>query len=234
MAEKPSKRCPKCQRVSDDPSRDFCKSSKRKDGLAVHCRACDAEKSKTRRKKPIKYADEYKKECTKCGIVKLRGEFPKCSRLKDGLAIYCRACQSVAVKSSREKYGKEWNAKQSAKINNTPVLRINYRILGLVRKALDRKVGCRKPSSVTSEFWRAVGYTRQQLCDHLESLFLDGMGWHNLKDWHIDHKKPVKLCNFESFNDPQFLECWSLENLRPLWARDNLRKGCQYPCEQVL
>jgi hypothetical protein len=35
-----------------------------------------------------------------------------------------------------------------------------------------------------------VGYTVEDLMAHLESLFVGGMNWENMGDWHIDHKVP--------------------------------------------
>jgi len=63
-----------------------------------------------------------------------------------------------------------------------------------------------------------LGYSRDQFKHHIESLFLPGMSWDNYGEWHIDHKRPRA-----SFRLPdEMLECWSLSNLRPLWAADNL------------
>lgn len=71
-----------------------------------------------------------------------------------------------------------------------------------------------------------LDFTIIELKNHLEKLFSDGMSWDNYGDWHIDHKKPCALFNQE---DPlQFSECWSLDNLQPLWAHDNLKKGKKY------
>ena len=69
-----------------------------------------------------------------------------------------------------------------------------------------------------------VGYTVLQLKEHLEKLFLPGMGWHNMAEWHIDHVKPKSKFNYTSTEDQEFLDCWALKNLQPLWARDNLIK----------
>jgi hypothetical protein len=51
------------------------------------------------------------------------------------------------------------------------------------------------------------------------------MTWMNYGEWHIDHILPIDSFNFQSYEDYQFKECWSLENLQPLWAIDNIRKG---------
>jgi len=71
-------------------------------------------------------------------------------------------------------------------------------------------------------YWeRQLGYTREQLRQHLESQFQEGMDWDNFgTGWHIDHIKPVS-----SFKLEEFKECWSLDNLQPLWAKDNMSKG---------
>lgn len=76
-------------------------------------------------------------------------------------------------------------------------------------------------------FW-LVDYTKEQLIKHIESLFKEGMSWGNYGDWHIDHKKPIAAFNFTSYKSKEFKECWSLENLQPLWANENIRKGKKY------
>jgi hypothetical protein len=69
-----------------------------------------------------------------------------------------------------------------------------------------------------------LGYTADQLRAHLMSQFQPGMTWDNYglygEKWHVDHKRPVS-----SFRLPdELVECFSLPNPQPLWARDNLAK----------
>ena len=59
---------------------------------------------------------------------------------------------------------------------------------------------------------------------YLERQFKDGMNWNNYGKWHVDHKIPVSFFEFSSYNDWEFKYCWSLNNLQPLWAEENLRK----------
>ena len=74
--------------------------------------------------------------------------------------------------------------------------------------------------------WRMlVGYTLAKIKNHLESLFSEGMTWENYGKWHIDHIIPISFFQFNSFDDVEFRMCWRLENLQPLWATDNIRKG---------
>lgn len=69
-----------------------------------------------------------------------------------------------------------------------------------------------------------VGYTVNELKQHLEKHFQEGMSWDNYGKWHIDHIIPVSFFQFKSSNDVEFKMCWRLENLQPLWAGDNLSK----------
>jgi len=91
-----------------------------------------------------------------------------------------------------------------------------------------KKQGLKKNSST----WKALPYTPQQLRDHLENLFEPWMTWENhgiydpnRKTWHIDHITPQSLLPYDSLDHPNFLKCWSLENLKPLEAYANMLKG---------
>jgi len=70
-----------------------------------------------------------------------------------------------------------------------------------------------------------VGYTAQQLKDHIEKQFSSGMSWDNYGDWHLDHIIPKSFFRYKSTDDVEFRYCWSLNNLQPLWAKDNMKKG---------
>lgn len=76
----------------------------------------------------------------------------------------------------------------------------------------------------------AFGYTIAQLKSHLEIGFHDGMDWDAFMrgEIHIDHIKPQAA--FDMSDDEQYKACWALENLRPLWAEDNLAKSDRMPC----
>lgn len=76
-----------------------------------------------------------------------------------------------------------------------------------------------------SKFKEHVGCSYEQLVEHLESQFVEGMTWENygLRGWHIDHIKPV--CSFDHTDTDEVRECWHYSNLQPLWAIDNWKKG---------
>ncbi len=50
------------------------------------------------------------------------------------------------------------------------------------------------------------------------------MTWENHGEWHVDHKVPVS--SFSPDADMKVVN--ALSNLQPLWAEDNISKGCKY------
>lgn len=71
-----------------------------------------------------------------------------------------------------------------------------------------------------------LGYTQGQFKRHIESLWLDGMSWDNRSEWHVDHIKPLSLFIKEGVTDLKIIN--ALDNLQPLWAKDNIAKGAKY------
>jgi hypothetical protein len=71
-----------------------------------------------------------------------------------------------------------------------------------------------------------IGYTLNDLVKHLENKFQDGMSWDNYgkNGWTIDHIIPVSVFNFRTPNDIDFKRCWSLDNLQPMWQKENFSK----------
>lgn len=69
-----------------------------------------------------------------------------------------------------------------------------------------------------------VGYTVEELREHLERQFLKGMTWKNRSEWHIDHIIPLASFKITGADCPEFRAAWSLGNLRPLWATENIKK----------
>jgi hypothetical protein len=45
------------------------------------------------------------------------------------------------------------------------------------------------------------------------------------KTWHIDHIIPNSKFAYRSLDDPLFIECWSLKNLRPMEKIANVKKS---------
>ena len=111
-----------------------------------------------------------------------------------------------------DQYNKKWFSLSQNRLNATI-----GRAIGTVIK--DKEQG---------KHWELLlGYTVGDLMKHLESKFQKDMSWDNYgrNGWHIDHIIPKSLWKFSNFNDREFKQCWSLANLQPLWAHDNLSKG---------
>lgn len=85
-----------------------------------------------------------------------------------------------------------------------------------------------KNNSKNNMYENLLGYTTNDLKKHLESKFKNGMNWieFNKGNIHIDHIKPQSMFNLQNINEIK--ECWSLKNLQPLWAEDNLIKSNNY------
>lgn len=73
-----------------------------------------------------------------------------------------------------------------------------------------------------SEVDESLGCSRDELCSHIESRFTEGMTWENMKEWHIDHVKP--LSSFNVLDPSERKKANHFSNLQPLWAIDNLKK----------
>ena len=69
-----------------------------------------------------------------------------------------------------------------------------------------------------------LGYDTEKLKKRLECQFKEGMSWENYGKWHIDHKKPISKFN----KNAKISTINGLCNLQPLWAYDNLTKGCKF------
>jgi hypothetical protein len=66
-----------------------------------------------------------------------------------------------------------------------------------------------------------VGCSPQELKEHLEKQFKEGMNWENRNLWHIDHIIPLASANTEE----ELYKLCHFTNLQPLWAEENIKKS---------
>ena len=104
--------------------------------------------------------------------------------------------------------------------SNDPI----YKLIGNFRTAIYTVL---KENNVTKygHYFEILGYQPEQLINHLESQFNDGMTWDNYGEWHVDHKLPITYFKFNEVTDNEFKKCWSLENLQPMWGNENISKS---------
>ena len=99
-----------------------------------------------------------------------------------------------------------------------------YRIKNLLRSRLGHAI---RGNSKKGSAIQALGCSIEEFRQYIESQFKKGMTWDNwsLKGWHIDHIIPLKMFNLE---DPiEFKKACHYTNLQPMWAKNNLSKGCK-------
>jgi hypothetical protein len=74
-------------------------------------------------------------------------------------------------------------------------------------------------------YFDILQYTPEELIIHLENQFKDDMTWENYGIWHVDHKLPISSFNIKEIGDEEFMRCWCLDNLQPMWGEENIRKS---------
>lgn len=170
------------------------------DGL---CRDCKATKDKARRAM-VEQRDRERREKRDQD----QPPCPKCGRRS--VRRLCRFCDA-----------REYNKITHARCMHNPKKHLNLVIRTSLRQCLRGEKKRRRSFDL-------VGYSVDQLKNHLENQFAPGMTWENYgSEWHIDHIVPLSAFNFSTAEDPDFKRAWALSNLRPLWAMENLRKGAR-------
>lgn len=194
-------------------------------GLSSDCKSCQRQAKSARRKTLPVFRNDVSKQCPRCRVIKDFSEYYRCRTQKDGLYCYCKLCHNKSSAEYSQRNREKTRQRENRRKTAEPAYLMKCRLLGLVRKSLDRRALSRPVKSVTSSFWAAVGYSSEDLATHVEKQFLPGMTWANRREWHLDHILPVRSFTYASFECSDFRACWALSNLRPLWALDNLTKG---------
>jgi len=114
-----------------------------------------------------------------------------------------------------------------------PIFKIHRAIVGGIRRHI-QGVGKTKENNPFRSTERllieTVNTDYATLQRHLELQFESWMTWENYgnkdvyNNWSIDHIVPIKSFKDLSFGSPEFKQCWSLENLRPLRTVENIAK----------
>lgn len=135
---------------------------------------------------------------------------------------------SKRTKKYRDTHKKEANEWRKKRYNKDPKFKLDNWMSSSVNHDL-RKRGTSKQGK---SCWNYVDYTKEELVKHIESQFEPWMNWENhgkaileRRTWQIDHILPRSSFTYNHPTDPEFKKCWALENLRPLEAIENIRKG---------
>lgn len=206
---------------ANKPEEQFRWRDKKHGKRRIECAACSRRKEHNYNEDKLRVLEEKwnlrergLKKCKTCLEVKPLSKFTFThSRYKPS----CKTCCNKNTKYKLSK--KSWYEKQ---MKSNPKFALDKKISTLIRIDLFYKTGVGKNNKHWEEM---VGYTLQNLKEHLESQFKPGMGWHNHGKWHIDHIIPRSLWQYENSRDREFKQCWALANLQPLWAKENIQKS---------
>lgn len=191
------------------------------------------------------------RRCAKCKAIKHRTDFNREARRRDGLQVACRSCQNAYSAdhyardpSARMAAHREWveanrerNSAAQAAYRQRPESRARHAaraaasrqtiVGGLKSRIVSRLYAVLRGSKGGARTEALVGWKIPELREHLERQFLRGMSWENMGEWHIDHIVPLASFTIAGPEDPELRRAWALTNLRPLWAKDNIRKGAR-------
>jgi hypothetical protein len=129
-------------------------------------------------------------------------------------------------------YHKEWREKnidkhrenkrnyEKTRKHNDPI----YKLIANFRTAIYQVL---KENNVqkNGHYFNILQYTPNELINHLENQFTENMTWDNYGEWHVDHIKPITYFKISEIGDNEFMKCWSLNNLQPMWGYENIRKS---------
>jgi len=214
IMEELKKVCSKCR--AEKRLMEFCKNKNTKDGLNAHCRECvkNYKKNYRQSEQGKKVVNDYNREYIK--EKRTDEEFRKKENTQTQKYYY----------KNKKKINEVKNKRQKTRRMEDLVFKMRHHATVSINHVL-KKYNIKKIDSI----WKYLPYTPQQLKEHLESLWEPWMNWENYgmisknkKTWNIDHIFPQSLLPFDSFEHPNFLKCWCLENLRPLDAKENLKK----------
>ena len=128
------------------------------------------------------------------------------------------------LKEYREKNIDKWKKLKRDYERNRKSRDPLYKLISNFRTAIYQVL---KESNVekNGHYFDILGYTPEELINHLEKQFTEGMTWENYGEFHVDHKLPISSFNIKEIGDEEFMRCWCLDNLQPMWGEENIRKS---------
>lgn len=170
------------------------------------------------------------KFCRKCNQIKLVKFFRK--RIKDNRCsyeAYCLDCEKI--------YNYKRACINSKKLRETSP---NFVLKRSLSYSIWKNLKINNSSKHGNSCLNFLPYTVQELKEHLESKFESWMNWNNhgvykIKEWNdndpktwkwqVDHIIPQSNLPYQNMEENNFKICWSLENLRPYSAKQNILDG---------
>jgi len=193
------------------------------------------------------------KICSKCNEEKDICEFGKDTTRKNGVSYLCKKClikkSNKYKNNNKEKILQSYSEYRKNNKEKMKISRIEYKknnkekITNYIRYYSNKR---RKESDIVrltenirrriNHFFKSKNITKQNktfevvgcspefLKEHIEKQFTEGMSWGLMgKFIHVDHIIPLSSAKTEE----EIYKLCHYTNLQPLWAEDNLRKGCK-------
>jgi hypothetical protein len=183
------------------------------------------------------------KKCSKCKEEKdVFNDFHKDRSTRDGVTNQCKICRKNGLKKTKSSKRITTNTfeKNSYYQNNKYIINkkgVEYRNkrtkednlfkfkLGVrcnIRKSFNRGSNQFRKDAKTESI---LGCTIEEFKSYIKSKFTNKMTFDNYgkNGWHLDHIIPLSTA--KTYEDVVKL-CY-YTNFQPLWAKDNLKKGCK-------
>ncbi len=182
-------------------------------------------------------------ECLRASPVRL-AEFNKKASARKRIRLRENPeARAKAIAATRAWQDANWDRLmdyQTERYNSNPQVNMAQRARNGVRRALrcggrstsDRqraRCGGLKRTCRTADL---LGCSWPDFLLHIERQFLPGMTWSNMQLWQIDHIVPLSKW---TLTDPEQLKAaCNFNNLAPLWAEENARKGNRHSERVIL
>lgn len=195
------------------------------------CNVCDLTKELTEFNKASTYKDKiyYRGECRTCNLKmqssnqaaqikyrnsekgkKAKSDYKKTDKYKE----YQREMDKIRAQTPERKARiYEWT---KMKLETDPLFRLKFNMRNRVRGAFKAKKW-HKNSSISKH----IGCTLNELKNHIQIRFTEGMTWENYGEWELDHIIPISSAKTV---DEMYKLC-HYTNLQPLWRLDNIKKS---------
>jgi hypothetical protein len=165
-----------------------------------------------RERNPEKY-----KEASRKSYLKRKSDPEKLKRYKEYNKEYKNRPERKEIEQKyRRESVKRWIKKQ---MKTNPEYRIKHIYRARIRKAI--KKGFKSGSTLDLLGVKNILIVK----NYIQKKFQEGMCWDNYGEWHIDHIIPC--ASFDLTKESEQKKCFHYTNLQPLWAKDNLSKGCR-------
>src|ERR1044071_1131263 len=209
--ESKHKICCKCRNVFDKEN--FGPSKSTVDGLRANCKECHRKSNAESRARNI--------EKSRAASLNWQKNNPnKATEKKKRWQESNPERPNFLAKRWRENNRDRCKENHARRMKENPQLRIHKAMSEGIRRGI-------KTGKQGKRTFDILPYSLKELCAHIERQFLRGMDWANYGSWHIDHIRPLSSFGFNEITQEDFLDAWSLSNLRRLWAAENLSKSAK-------